>query len=251
MADYTVKPGDCFASIARANNFFDYLTLYNHADNAAVKAKFPNPNTLVEGEVVKIPAKKAAKIQLVLDGDKTIFIKRKATKLRVVVTRVDKSVYPRIKSSLLTVGSKSNNALPDGTGLIEIADIDPAAKTATLKIVLEAPPAPAPPGAAPAAASPPPNPPPIVPAHFVDKAVEPDGDVTITWTFKLGELERHDVVRGTLQRLFNMGWEPPLQKTENDATRKVVKAYQAFAKATVDGNATAVNAGVKTLHDAP
>ncbi len=45
-SDYSVDPGECFASIAQKKGFFNYRTLYDHADNATLKGKRPNPNQL-------------------------------------------------------------------------------------------------------------------------------------------------------------------------------------------------------------
>jgi hypothetical protein len=47
MPTYTVKPGDCFKSIAKQHGFFNYQTIYKHAAN---KKTWPNPNTLERGQ---------------------------------------------------------------------------------------------------------------------------------------------------------------------------------------------------------
>lgn len=51
--DYEVQKGDCISSIAFAHGFF-WETLWNHGDNASLKAKRKNPNVLMEGDVVHI-----------------------------------------------------------------------------------------------------------------------------------------------------------------------------------------------------
>ena len=50
MADHPVTAGDCFSSVSAENGFYNYLTLYNR--NPELKAKRPNPNMLVPGDVI-------------------------------------------------------------------------------------------------------------------------------------------------------------------------------------------------------
>ncbi len=45
----TVKQGDYFAKIAKKYGFSDWRTIYNHADNAELKQKRPDPNILHPG----------------------------------------------------------------------------------------------------------------------------------------------------------------------------------------------------------
>ena len=78
MSDKSVSPGDCFASIAKANGFFNYRTLYDHADNAALKAKRINPNQLVEDDVVRVPDKRQKWLPLQLDGTKKYVLDRRS-----------------------------------------------------------------------------------------------------------------------------------------------------------------------------
>jgi N-acetylmuramoyl-L-alanine amidase len=58
---YTVKQGDCIHSIASQKGFFPD-TLWNHADNKALKDLRKDPHVLLPGDVVAIPDKRLKEV---------------------------------------------------------------------------------------------------------------------------------------------------------------------------------------------
>ena len=60
-SNYTVVEGDHISRIAEKFRFFDYSIVWDHANNAALKAKRTNPNMLNPGDTVFIPDKTARK----------------------------------------------------------------------------------------------------------------------------------------------------------------------------------------------
>lgn len=56
---HKVSRGDCLVSIASQYGFVDYQVLWDHPNNAQLKARRKNPNTLVPGDSVFIPDKSA------------------------------------------------------------------------------------------------------------------------------------------------------------------------------------------------
>jgi hypothetical protein len=57
MPFYTVKQGDYLPKIAAENGFYDYLTIWDHAENKQLKDKRKNPNVLAPGDDLFIPDK--------------------------------------------------------------------------------------------------------------------------------------------------------------------------------------------------
>lgn len=252
MAQHTVKAGDCFSSIARVNGYHDYRTLYAHDDNTAIRMVRPNPNMLVPGDVVEVPAKRIKRVPLKLDGTTVLLIKRCKTHLKLHVTTAERQPYA-VRTCTLEAGGQRLATAPAGNGLLALSDIDPTASSGTLTIELDAlPAAPAAPPAA-AAPDPPAHPPAIDETQFTDRSPALDADaVRVRWTLRLGALEPHDTVRGVLQRLHNLGVATPVVSAENDATRRAAKAWQAAQRQAPRSGAVAdVRAGVEALHDHP
>lgn len=52
---HIVQQGECLTRIAARYGFTDWRTLYDHPENARLKAKRPNPNVLFPGDKINIP----------------------------------------------------------------------------------------------------------------------------------------------------------------------------------------------------
>jgi hypothetical protein len=246
MPNVISSAGDCFASIAKSEGFFNYRSIYDHDDNAA---KFPNPNQIEEGSTVKVPDKKMKAFDLILDGEKKFKIDRKKVKLHVRICKADTAQAPEIAKATLALGGKK----AAGKDNLEIDEIDSAATAATLTVVLSKPRAYA---AAPATEKGVADqyPPPIVADDFDDpKTVWPKTGETFSWQLQVGHLEPQAVTRGVLQRLQNLGYTCPVSKAEDDATKRAVKCYRRFVEAKdppADTDAAADIADhIKTRHD--
>ncbi len=247
MPDVTSAAGDCFNKIAKDQGFFNYLTVYNHSDNAT---QFPNPNQVEEGSTVKVPEKQVKSYALPLDAEKPFKVIRKKTKLRVKICKADVSQTPGMAKGTLVIGAKK----AAGTGgTLEIDDIDPQATTASVTVELSNPPAyQAPPAMTAAVANQ--HPPAIVAADFDDpKTVWPKKGETIKWALQVGSLEPHTVTRGVLQRLENLGFTCPVQKAEDADTGWAVRTYRRAVEnkvAPADTAAVAdIRAHIKARHD--
>jgi N-acetylmuramoyl-L-alanine amidase len=58
MAAHIVKQGEYLAKIARQYGFGDFRTIWDHPENAELRAKRPSPNVLFPGDRVHIPDKR-------------------------------------------------------------------------------------------------------------------------------------------------------------------------------------------------
>jgi N-acetylmuramoyl-L-alanine amidase len=58
MRTYTIKQGDCLASVARKFGFIDPMFIYRHSCNAELRSLRPNPGLLFPGDTIKIPDQK-------------------------------------------------------------------------------------------------------------------------------------------------------------------------------------------------
>lgn len=247
MADIISTAGDCFNRIAKAQGFFNYLSIYQHADN---QAKFPNPNQLALGSTVKIPEKVMKVFSLPLDAEKKFKLVRKLTKLTVKICKADTSQLPGIAKATLEIGGKKASGR---TGLLVIDDIDASLVAASLMLELTKPP---PFSAAPATAKGVADqyPPPIVAGDFDDaKTVWPKKGETLSWNLQVGHLEPHTVIQGVLQRLVNLGFTCPVQIMEDAATGRAIRTYRRFVESKAspaDTVAAADIAGhIKARHD--
>jgi hypothetical protein len=249
VPDITSVPGDCFARIARSNGFYNYLTVYTHADNATA---FPNPNQLVEGSTVKLPEKQMLAYDLAVDTQKNFTLIRKPTRLEVRLCQADVSKTPAIAKATLEIAGKK---LMSVASTLALENIDPTAVAATLTVVLAKPAAhaKAPPTTAAVANQ---YPPAIVAADFDDpETVWPKKGDTITWQLQVGHLEPATATRGVLQRLVNLGSVCPVGTAEDEATQRAVRCYRRHAEGLAppaDTGAVAdIQAHIQARHDTP
>src|SRR6185503_580187 len=79
---HKVRQGECLSSIARRYDF-DWQTIWNHGDNADLKAKRKNPGILYPGDVVVIPDVKEKKIPAATTQHHVFKMKTPKARLRV------------------------------------------------------------------------------------------------------------------------------------------------------------------------
>jgi hypothetical protein len=248
MPSYTVAAGDCFDSIAKANTFYNYRTIYDTGTNAT---DWPNANQLVVGGTVNIPVKSTKKFDLLLDGIVKAVLTRKNTKMRIVA--VDSDFNPiKVDACKATIDIEYPKK-PEANGLLDLANIDPAINDGNLVLT---PAVPKPPKAS---SAPAPKPDPkaypivIVEKDFQDKDPDAQKLAAVEWTLKIGQLEPYTTIRGVLQRLVNLGFTCPVQTNEDANSAKAVSAYQLNVQGKKQGEQTGVVADIrndiKTKHD--
>jgi hypothetical protein len=125
---YIVQQGDCISSIAEEHGFF-WKTLWNH--NLDLKKTRKNPNALLAGDELIIPAKRIHQHTAATDKKHTFVKKGTPAKFRLVVEKDDFPI--KNKRFSLTIDGKVHTGQTDGTGLLEVA-IQPNARRGTLEI---------------------------------------------------------------------------------------------------------------------
>jgi hypothetical protein len=79
---HVVRPGECLSSIAKQHGFRDYRIVYDHPDNASLKAKRRNPNILHPGDEVVIPDKELKEVPVATTALHRFVVKSHAKVLR-------------------------------------------------------------------------------------------------------------------------------------------------------------------------
>lgn len=130
MPNYSVQQGDCINSIALQFGFFPD-TIWNHAQNAALKSQRKDPNVLFPGDVVFIPDKTVKEQDAGTDQTHTYTLKGVPAKLKLKVLNNGK---PRANEKyILNIDGNLSQGTTGGDGSIEEA-IPPDAKQGKLTL---------------------------------------------------------------------------------------------------------------------
>lgn len=246
----TVNEGDCFVSLAAEAGIRDYKLLVDHGPNSGVKQNRPNPNMLVKGDVVEVPDGKTKKETKAVDKTWTFEVKAlKPPKLLIILLDKDDKPLGKVKWKL--VGSQTVEGKTKKDGKIEIEQIPPTEKTATLHVTL------------PAGKDEDDDdefgptgddayPPEIDPDHFPDEWPEQPDRTEVEWTLSIGGLPSHNDKSGVQARLRNLGFGCKVG-ADDKTTERAVKAYQLVHKKeqTGSGKWADIQDDIKDRHEKP
>jgi len=213
--NYIVKSGDCLSSIADAFGFYDYKTIYDHPDNAALKQQRPDPNVLVAGDQVVIPDKTPGALKRDAGSAYTFKVKSRGAKVRVKLKAKYELAYR------LEVGDSVFEGTTDGSSPIE----HPIPRGARDGKLLAWP-------------------------SSMDKGARTDDNADV-WPLAIGGLDPHDELSGVQGRLRNMAlYGGPMDGQMNDATVAALRAYQTQKKLQVTGELDdATKGALRADHD--
>lgn len=121
MAVHVVKPGECFSLIARRYGYADYRALYEHPDNAELRARRPNPNVIHPGDEVVIPDREERVESGLATGSVHTFRVRRPRKALRVVLKDHEGNPLGGAACVLTVAGDEVHLMTDGEGLLEHA----------------------------------------------------------------------------------------------------------------------------------
>jgi hypothetical protein len=170
--NYIVQQGDCLSSIALANGFHDWRTIYRDPGNDDFRILRPNPNVIFPGDQIVIPDKTPPVYRVTTGQTYTYSLKTQKTLLRLKFEDAGDVNYT------LQVGDvNKSDTLPAGA-VLEVAIPADATQGQIL----------------------------TWPARYDTAAAA--GDDAITWNLLLGSLDPPDTVSGIQARLKNLGYNP-------------------------------------------
>jgi N-acetylmuramoyl-L-alanine amidase len=103
MTTHVVAQGECLATIA-ARHGFEWQTIYNAPENAALRRRRPNPNILYPGDVVEIPEKRPVESRVATGRQHTFKVPRQTWELRLRLKDHDHEAISGVAWSLSVEG---------------------------------------------------------------------------------------------------------------------------------------------------
>lgn len=187
---HTIRAGDSLANIAFDNGLL-IETVWDHPDNAALRARRPNMNILMPGDVVVIPDRRDKEVPAATEQRHRFRLKGIPHVFRLQLFDDDE---PRANQSYkLTVRGKR--------GTTELSGTTDADGLLTAYI---------PPGA--------------IEGRLV---VDEDGDEPLAVDILLGSLDPIEELSGVQKRLANLGFDCPVDGVVSAETTAALRAFQA------------------------
>jgi LysM domain len=189
---HTVAQGDTLLSIAAKHEVLDWTRIWQHADNAGLRERRPNPQVLHPGDVVVIPDD-AGKEVTVPSGESRRFVLGGA-KCHVSVTLADECGEPFAdRKYRLKVGAQTFEGRTDPDGVVS-HEVPPTSRQGELTLYGET-----------------------------------DDDVT-TWRLDLGALDPIGTLTGVKARLRNLGYRVgKLDDELDELTRDALRSFRAHS----------------------
>jgi putative peptidoglycan binding protein/LysM domain-containing protein len=212
---YTVKQGDCLASIAKSFGFSDWRKIYDDPANAEFKKKRPNPNLIFAGDRLTIPDKNPKEVSRDASAQHVFKVKTKKTKVRLKLKNQDDQCFDG-KKYKLEVGGRTFQGTTGGDGLVE-HEIPADAVDGKLTL-------------------------------WLDADTSKPG---LLWALKLGHLDPVDEATGAQARLKNLGFDPgKIDGIVGPKTKAAIGAFQLLhglqVSSTLDA---ATRSRLQQLHD--
>lgn len=195
LTNYTVRQGDCIASIAAKTGFL-WTTIWEHSANSELKNLRKDPNILHPGDVVVIPSKELEEVSCSTETLHNFVLKKTLTKLRLKLLENDE---PRGNEKyILLIDGIKFEGLTKSDGSLE-HPISPIAKKGELTLSPDNP-----------------------------KKMQ-------VYDLKLGKLNPIKEISGVQGRLFNLGFFVEISGKIDNATIEALKSFQEKHNISVTG----------------
>jgi N-acetylmuramoyl-L-alanine amidase len=191
MPTYTVKQGDSMISIAHDQGFRDWRSIWDDRGNAALREQRSDPQVLLQGDVVFVPAKEPRAFSC--DTEKRHRFQLKPQPCVFCVFLRDEQEVPYAGHRYtLTIEGRKMDGVTSSDGRV-LHPIKPTDRAGELKL-------------------------------WRDK--DDESDVCV-WPVRVGGLDPIDSVSGVQGRLNNLGYRVgAVDGTLNPATRQALKEFQ-------------------------
>lgn len=245
MSIHRAAQGECLSTIAAQHGFARWQTLFDHPDNAELKARRQSPNLLLPGDEIAIPDRDVKELECESGKMHRFTMKSPGSKLRIVLRSHDGTPHAGARWTIEVDDLEIKGKTGDD-GLIE-ADV-PLSATRCLVSAWYAPTSQETtdedlgldePAEGPGATE----------GESEDADDEPLPDVH--YALLLGHLDPHDTVSGVQSRLRNLGFGGDVTGTLDDATRAVILRFRVANSLSTDGDPLddALANKLRDLHD--
>ncbi len=213
MPTHLVKQGECLSSIAEHYDL-PWKTIYNHAQNAALRERRPNPNVLFPGDEIFVPEPAPRDEQAPTDNVHKFVKQTDPTMLRLVLKDHKDQPLSSKKYKLVVAGDEKEGYLP-GNGLLE-QPIPGNAATGEITVWLNE-----------------------------------DPELTLIWSLRLGGLDPINQISGVQGRLNNLGFFcGSVDGIAGPKTRRAIRAFQQASGLQVTGEIdAALRTALESAHD--
>jgi hypothetical protein len=134
---HTVRQGEHLTGIARANGFNDFHTIWDHPENAALRAK-RDPHVLFPGDKLFIPDLTEKSVSRQTDSVHRFLVRASALFLRLRLLDIDGKAIPDAPCDVgLEADSPAQSSKTDGKGILE-SPLSPAVQKG--EVVAQIPP---------------------------------------------------------------------------------------------------------------
>ena len=213
---YTVAAGDCLSSLASKNGLPSWRLIWEHGNNADLRARRANPNVVAAGDSVYIPAGEKTKlVDRPVDKRHPFQIEKLPTFISIRVNDALRRKLPPCTYTLTVGGTTQTGKVPDN-GVVTVK-IDPEETTGQLVVT------------------------PDTPGQGFDGFDLP---------LSLGQLDPKDTVTGVQARLNNLGFHSgAVDGVLGPLTQHAIRSFQSAMKLPVDGqNSAAVQDALHKQH---
>lgn len=210
--EYTVRTGDCMASIANESGFF-WQTIWDDPANAELKRVRVNPNVLLDGDRVTIP-EKLRKDEPIAAEQRHRFKRKGEPAFFNVTLRVAGEPIANRPFRALVDGQLALEGTTTPDGCVQKVPIPGNARQAVI-------------------------------------VIDPDADDAVEYEFELGRIAPVDTIVGVQARLTNLGFGELSGGRLDDPTQAAIREFQSAQELPVTGQPdAATQARLKEIYGA-